>query len=148
MVEVVWIALVLILEVVEEVEQAKVKCCCRTIDRCRITAFVEELNVFEKDSTATAVTDNKTVNTRYIEHHEVMEGGGGGADFTNAVLKLDNKTSGSKGGITEERPVPHLRYVSIDNVQEVLNIPESCGAVRLCDTKADSPYKPVAPQHS
>ena len=64
MVEVVWIALVLILEIVEEVEVVEGECCCRTVDRCRKPVDVKELNDFGKGHITTAVKDNETVNAR------------------------------------------------------------------------------------
>ena len=64
MVEVIRIALVLILKLVEEVENIKGECRCRTVNRCRKPVRIEELNVFGKGSITTTVTDNKMVNTR------------------------------------------------------------------------------------
>ena len=64
MVEVVWIALVLILEIVEEVEEVEGECCCRTVDHCRKPVDIEELNDFGKGHITTAVKDNKMVNAR------------------------------------------------------------------------------------
>ena len=64
MVEVIWIALVLILKLVEEVENIKGECRCRTVNRCRKPVHIEELNVFGKGPITTTVTDNETVNAR------------------------------------------------------------------------------------
>lgn len=64
MVEVVWIALVLVLKPVEEVEDVKGECCCRTVNRRRKPACTEELNVFGNGAITTAVADDKTMNTR------------------------------------------------------------------------------------
>ena len=61
--------------------------------------------------------DNKMVDTREIKHHEILKGGGVGTHVTSIVPKLDNKTSGSEGGVTEERPIPQLRCVSNNDVQ-------------------------------
>ena len=63
-VEVVWIALVLILETVEEVEEVEGECHCRTVDRCRKPVYIEELNGFGKGCFTTAVTDNEMMNAR------------------------------------------------------------------------------------
>ena len=65
MVEIIWIALVLVLELVEEIEDVKGEYCCRSFDRCRKPVCTEELNAFGKGSimaTAT-VTDDETVDT-------------------------------------------------------------------------------------
>ena len=117
MVKVIGIALVLILKLREEVEDVEGKCRCRTVDRCWKPACTEELSVFWEDSIATTVTDNETVNTRQVEHHEILEVGGGGARDTNVVAKLDNEAQGSKGDIVEEGAIPHLRHISIDDVR-------------------------------
>ena len=45
-----------------------------------------------------------------------MEGGGDRTPVTNVVPELDDKTSGSKGGVDKEGPIPFLRYVSISDV--------------------------------
>ena len=63
-VEVVWIALVLILETVEEVEEVKGECRCRTVDRCWKPVYIKELNGFGKGCFTTAVMDNETMNAR------------------------------------------------------------------------------------
>ena len=64
MVEIIWIALVLILELVEEVENVKGECRCRTVNHCRKPVCIEELDIFGKGRITTTVTDNKTVNAR------------------------------------------------------------------------------------
>ena len=63
-VEIIWIALVLILELVEEVENVKGECHCRTINRCQKPVCIKELDIFGKGRITTTVTDNKTVNAR------------------------------------------------------------------------------------
>ena len=44
-VEVVWITLVLVLELVEEVKEVKGECCCGTVNCCQKPADTEELRV-------------------------------------------------------------------------------------------------------
>jgi len=113
MVKVVSVALVLILKLREEVEDVEGECRCRTADRCWKPAYTEELCMF-RGSAATAVADNETVNTRLAEHHEVFVIGGGGTRDTSAVAKLDDKAQSSKGGVVEERTIPHLDVVERD----------------------------------
>ena len=149
MVEVIWIALVLVLELVEEVENIKGECRRRTVYCCRKPACTEELIVFEKGSITTAVADNKLVNARQIEHHEIVKRGGVRARIINVVPELDDKTGSGEGDVLKVPSVPHLRYVSINDTHQVPNDPpEPRGVGCSHGTKLDNPCIPVLPKNS
>jgi len=64
MVEIIWVALALILQLVEEVEDVETKGRRRPFDRRWKPADTEELDIIWNGAIAIAVTDNKAVNTR------------------------------------------------------------------------------------
>jgi len=69
MVEIIWIALALILQLVEEVEDVEGKCRRRTFDRRRKPAGTKELDTSWGGVIATTVTDDKTMNAGQVEYH-------------------------------------------------------------------------------
>ena len=64
MVKIIWIAFVLVLKLMEEVEDVKGKCRCRSVKRHRKPACAEELSVLGNGSITATVADDKAVNTR------------------------------------------------------------------------------------
>ena len=66
----------------EEVENVKSECCGRTMDRCREPTGTQELNTFGRMTFTVTVSDDKTVDAREVEHHEVVKGRGVGTRFT------------------------------------------------------------------
>ena len=64
MVEIIQVALVLVLQLMEEVEEVESESRQRMVDRCWKPTGAEELNIFWSEASATTVTDNKAVNAR------------------------------------------------------------------------------------
>jgi len=62
--EIVWVALALILQFMEEVEEVERKCRRRSFDCRRKPADTDELDIFGNGNTATTVTDDEAVNAR------------------------------------------------------------------------------------
>ena len=58
---------------------------------------------------AGTVSDDETVNTGEVEHHEVMKGGGVGTHVANGVSKLKNEAKGREGAGFKEAAIPFLR---------------------------------------
>ena len=69
MVEIVWIALVLILQFMEEVKDVESERSRRTVDRCWKPAGTDELDMFGSGAIATAVMEDEAVNARQVKHH-------------------------------------------------------------------------------
>jgi hypothetical protein len=72
--------------------------------------------MFARGAGAVAVTDYEAVNTRQVEHHEVLDAGGD-TRIGGVVSKPDDEAGGSEGGAVEELSTPYLRNVSINNLQ-------------------------------
>ena len=109
MVEIIWVAFVLVLELVEEVEDIESECCFRTFNCCWKPAGTEKLVASGNRGTARAVTDNEAVSTRQVKYHEVVRRGRMGTCVASIVPKLGDKANRSEGGTFEEVAIPFLR---------------------------------------
>lgn len=85
MVEIIWVAFIPILQLVEEVEDVESECCRRTFDRRRKPAATEELNTFGRRAVTVTVPHNEAVCAREVENHQVMQGGRAGTGVTSVV---------------------------------------------------------------
>jgi len=110
-VEIIWVTLVLILQLVEEVEDVESESCRRTINRCWKPTGTDELDVFGSGAIATTVTDDEAVNARQVEYHEVVGRGGNGTRVAITVSELDDQSNRCKGRIFEESAIPFLDTV-------------------------------------
>lgn len=111
MVKVVRIAFIAVLQLVEEIQEAKRERRRGSINRCWKPASAEKLNILGDTSphvTAIAVTNDKTKNAAEIKHHQVEEVGWFGAHLCSEVAKLGDKSESSEGGFFEERAIPLL----------------------------------------
>ena len=115
-VEIILVAFVLILELMEEVEDVESESCRRTVDRRWKPTGAEELDIFGSEGIATTVTDNEAVNARQVEYHEVVGRGGSGTRVTTMMSKLDDKADGREGRVFEVPAIPFLRHVSADDL--------------------------------
>ena len=133
----------------EEVKNVEGECRRRTVYCCRKPTCTEELDVFGNGSITTAVAGNKTVNTRQIKHHEIMKRGGVRACIINVVPELDDKTGSGEGDVVKEPSIPHLRYVSINDMYQVPNNPPGpCEVGCSHGAKPDNPCIPTLPKNS
>ena len=109
MVEILWVAFVLVLEFVEEVEDIESECCFRTFNCCRKPAGMEKLVMSGNRGMARAVMDNEMVSTRQVKYHEVVRRGRMGTRVASIMLKLGDEANRSEGGTFEEVAIPFLR---------------------------------------
>ena len=108
MVEIICVALILILQLVEEVEEIESECCGRAFDCRREPTGMEELNTSGGRAVTITVLDDETVDPGKVKHHEVAKGGWLRAYVTDGVSNLKNEAERRKGAILKEAAIPFL----------------------------------------
>ena len=113
MIKVVWVALIVVLQFVKEVQEIEGECRRRSFNCRGEPVGMKELCMPRNTGphiTAVAVTNNKTVNAPKVEHHQVEGTCRTGTRIIGAVAELNDKAESSEGSVFKKHIIPFLRY--------------------------------------
>jgi hypothetical protein len=112
-IKVVRVALIAVLQLMEEIQEVECECRRGSVDRCGEPASTKDLRVLGNrlpHVAATAEANNETVNTIEVEYHQVMETRRKSARVASAVAELVDEAESSEAGVLEELSIPFLGY--------------------------------------